>query len=157
VSAPVVVRIPNPGQTRRSAPTVHAIANRSSFIVGRYSFGTRAKCARRNNGRTFVGRIQGEWPHIGRQGNHSVWTYDSRASGLGLEPKKRNLLVCATCSEAKAEIGAVPFAGVEARKGWLDFERNRSKFERQARGEGCIRLTQSKVRCGSILLAKAAR
>jgi len=29
VSAPVVARTPNPGRTRRSAPTVHAIANRS--------------------------------------------------------------------------------------------------------------------------------
>ena len=31
MSAPVVVRIPNPGQTRRSAPTIHAIANRSIY------------------------------------------------------------------------------------------------------------------------------
>jgi hypothetical protein len=37
VSAPVVVRIPNPGQTRRSAPTVHAIANRSN--CGGYRIG----------------------------------------------------------------------------------------------------------------------
>jgi|SRR5215813_1033481 len=39
-----------------------------SFIVGRDSFGTRAKCSRRNNGRTFVGRRQAERSHLKREG-----------------------------------------------------------------------------------------
>jgi hypothetical protein len=32
VSAPVFTCIPNPGQTHRSAPTVHAIANSSNEV-----------------------------------------------------------------------------------------------------------------------------
>ena len=43
-----------------------------SFIVGRDSFGTRAKCARRNNGRTFLGRNRGRLWNLakGRQCPH---------------------------------------------------------------------------------------